>query len=67
MPDGYTLGWKLLDAVSTPNLESFARCFTGGRHDYCDKRIKGTSPTRYGINVPRLSFENNLNEGGSHE
>ena len=28
MPDGYILGWKLLDAVSTPNLESFARCLT---------------------------------------
>ena len=28
MPDGRTLGWKLLDAVSTPNLESFARCLT---------------------------------------
>jgi hypothetical protein len=29
MPDGYTTGWKLLDAVSTPKLESFARCLTG--------------------------------------
>ena len=27
-PDHYILGWKLLDAVSTPNLESFARCLT---------------------------------------
>ena len=28
MPDGYIPRWKLLDAVSTPNLESFARCLT---------------------------------------
>ncbi|MET3119949.1 hypothetical protein AAKU64_004197, partial [Undibacterium sp. GrIS 1.8] len=27
-PDGDTLGWKLLDAVSTPNLVSIARCLT---------------------------------------
>ncbi|MDO9468616.1 MAG: hypothetical protein Q7J36_15055, partial [Thiobacillus sp.] len=30
-------------------------------------RIKGTSPTRYGIEVPRLSFSVfNLKERGSH-
>ncbi|MET3120255.1 hypothetical protein AAKU64_004503, partial [Undibacterium sp. GrIS 1.8] len=29
-PDGDTLGWKLLDAVSTPNLVSIARCLTCG-------------------------------------
>ena len=28
MPDGYILRWKLLDAVSTSNLESVARCLT---------------------------------------
>ena len=28
MPDSDTMGWKLLDAVSTPNPESFARCLT---------------------------------------
>lgn len=28
MPEGYIPRWKLLDAVSTPNLESFARCLT---------------------------------------
>lgn len=32
IPDGYIPGWKLLDAVSNPKLESFARCFT--RHGY---------------------------------
>ena len=29
MPEADTRRWKLLDAVSTPNLESFARCLTG--------------------------------------
>jgi hypothetical protein len=33
-PDGDTLGWKLLDAVSTPNLESIARCLTTQRFPY---------------------------------
>jgi len=34
MPDSDTMGWKLLDAVSTPNLESFARCLTPYRDDH---------------------------------
>ena len=39
------MGWKLLDAVSTPNLESFARCLTSRTEQVED--FQGVSVTEH--------------------
>ncbi|MEB0229964.1 RHS repeat-associated core domain-containing protein, partial [Undibacterium sp. 10I3] len=65
-PDGDTLGWKLLDAVSNPNLVSIARCLTA-KTNASGIRITQTKYEAYGMAVagsdtPTIGFTRHVND-----